>query len=425
MTKIVCIYSFQESNWISCQKIVFNLLESYRRIPDIEITPFNYDNDTTVEEIFQFSRQIQDLKPDKVIILDHKPHPLRMLNVLHKTLNGKLPEIVVHVFGDFTLYYRDWVLTEPFLIKQKVSFAVASQRQKRLIEKYLTNIECVVCPFPVEEKEFNVNEKLRIEQRKEWAVEPDAKVFVYTGRLSRQKRIHTIVSAFEEAAKDHPDAYLFFYGQTDHLGDHFLNIWETEGEYLRKLIKIHDQLPDELRSRVRFLGNVDWKKLHAVYNGADVFVSLSVHNDEDYGMSVAEAQACGLPCILSSWGGFSSFDLKDVSDAVKFVNVKFGKYNKLVSKQESINSIKDFLNLPVLPCRKTISSKSMDDKSINAVSSKLQFLLKSNAKEFEGFSPFLKFVASRAEMGLPLYMDRKARINNIYKTIYESYLSDH
>jgi len=57
-----------------------------------------------------------------------------------------------------------------------------------------------------------------------------------------------------------------------------------------------------LNDHIHFLGKLDSAQLLKANNGCDLFVSFSTYNDEDYGMSVAEALACGLPCLLSNWG---------------------------------------------------------------------------------------------------------------------------
>lgn len=420
MSKIICIYSFKESSWISCQKIVFNLLSSYRLIPDLEIIPFNYDNETSGDDFVNLLNLIQKNKPEKIVIIDHKPHPIRIFQYLHKALNGKMPPIIVHLFGDFTLYYREWVAAEPFLKDQQVTFVVPSERQAHLVSKYLLHDKALICPFPVERKEFEFDEELRRELRATWKVNDRSTVFVYTGRLSRQKRIHTLIKSFEVVAQDNEDAHLFLYGQTDHIGDQFINVWENEGEYLIRLVRLQENLPEHIRSRVHFMGNVKWQKLKAVYSAADYFVSLSVHNDEDYGMSIAEAQAAGLPCLISDWGGYGGFELKDYSEGVKFIPVKIGEYHKLVSKEETIQLMREALTRR--PDRRLITSLAMDDKSIEAVKSKVQSILKRRPEKFTTFSPFLHFVAARVEFGLGLYLNKKQQISNTYKKIYESYL---
>src|SRR5262249_14272153 len=43
---------------------------------------------------------------------------------------------------------------------------------------------------------------------------------------------------------------------------------------------------------------------HLLYSGADIFVSPSDNIQETYGLTVAEAMAYGLPCVVSDWDGY-------------------------------------------------------------------------------------------------------------------------
>lgn len=55
--------------------------------------------------------------------------------------------------------------------------------------------------------------------------------------------------------------------------------------------------------RVMFWGNVARESLPRFYGAADVFLATSVAS-ETFGITVVEAQACGLPVITTTFGGF-------------------------------------------------------------------------------------------------------------------------
>jgi glycosyltransferase involved in cell wall biosynthesis len=424
MKKILCIYSFKESSWISCQKIVANLHKSYEALPDTQVVNYNFDGENNESELRNLATIIEDTNFDKIVFLDHKPHPIAAIRAISNTLKDKTPEIIFHLYGDFSLYYREWIATEQLLKNHKIKFVVASERQQSLVRKFLTHPDsCSVCPFPVVQTEFSFNESQRFEQRRKWNVNDDAFVLLYTGRLSRQKRIHSMISAFADALTIAPekDMHLFLYGLTDNIADHFLNIWEVDGEYARKLLRIIEALPEAIASRIHFMGSLASSKLQQVYNGADYFISLSVHNDEDYGMSVAEAQACGLPCILSDWAGFSSFAFPAYPEATSYIPVHFGNKQKIVSKSATTKIILDVANQKTLN-RVKISELFVEDKSVQAVSFKIQKILDEKVSAFADFSPFLQTIVTRIEMGTGLYLNRQHNISNLYKAIYSSYV---
>ena len=79
---------------------------------------------------------------------------------------------------------------------------------------------------------------------------------------------------------------------------------------------------------IKLLGKVDDEKLYELYGKAKGFIALA--RDEDFGMTVVEAQAAGTPVIAFNGGGFkesvvdgktgiliNARDKKTISDAIK------------------------------------------------------------------------------------------------------------
>lgn len=52
---------------------------------------------------------------------------------------------------------------------------------------------------------------------------------------------------------------------------------------------------------ITFTGKVEYSKIVEYYNSLDVFITLS--NEESFGVSVIEAQACGIPVVVTNVGG--------------------------------------------------------------------------------------------------------------------------
>jgi glycosyltransferase involved in cell wall biosynthesis len=69
-------------------------------------------------------------------------------------------------------------------------------------------------------------------------------------------------------------------------------------QYLLDLIRRLD-----LCKHVRLLPGRDRAELPSLYAAADLFVNLTVHHDENFGLAQVEALACGVPVVGTHWGG--------------------------------------------------------------------------------------------------------------------------
>jgi len=104
--------------------------------------------------------------------------------------------------------------------------------------------------------------------------------FLYTGRISREKDLDDLAGAFLIARETLPDAELYLAGDGPMLGE----------------------LVGRLSGRgCHFCGELRGEELARVYSSADIFVFPST--TDTYGNSVLEAQASGLPAIVSDSGG--------------------------------------------------------------------------------------------------------------------------
>jgi glycosyltransferase involved in cell wall biosynthesis len=103
-----------------------------------------------------------------------------------------------------------------------------------------------------------------------------ATVLLYVGRISKEKNLDVIVSAWERLRR--PGLALAFVG---------------DGPWLPELKRI---VPDAI-----FTGYLSGDSLAAAFASADVFLFPST--TDTFGNVVIEALACGLPCVVSDAGG--------------------------------------------------------------------------------------------------------------------------
>jgi len=104
---------------------------------------------------------------------------------------------------------------------------------------------------------------------------------LYAGRISKDKNVGFLADLYERITTAHPQVNLLLVG---------------DGPDLREF-----QLRFQDRPRVHFTGRVDHASLPALYSLADLFVFPST--TDTFGMAVLEAQACGLPALVSDIGG--------------------------------------------------------------------------------------------------------------------------
>lgn len=104
---------------------------------------------------------------------------------------------------------------------------------------------------------------------------------LYTGRVSADKNMPFLAELFEKLAPSHREVNLLVVGD----GPGLLDMRRRLSEW----------------PRVRFTGRLPREALPTLYAGADLLVFPS--DTDTFGMTVFEAQACGLPALVSDCGG--------------------------------------------------------------------------------------------------------------------------
>ena len=311
MKKIALILQKSSSSWVSCKSITSNLEKAYQlAFPHSEVKSFFLNENSSSLDLIQLAQSLQTFQPEILSFIDHKPHPGSFLTALHEFCPDWHPELYFHVFGDFTLHAGQWLQTENILRNYPVHFFCASDKQALLLKGLLPHeSEHLVStlPFPVDTKEFYVENSEA--QKNSISVDNMNTKFLYTGRISLQKNILLLIKCFGKYLNSiNPHAELWLAGPIDDLGYPYTGRVPPVGFQSSMLMRaIEKHLTPEDRKRIIYHGNLNGTQLRSLYNRADLYISMSTHNDEDFGMAPAEAAFCGLPLILSDWAGFSSF----------------------------------------------------------------------------------------------------------------------
>ncbi|MEM3075573.1 MAG: glycosyltransferase [Candidatus Bilamarchaeaceae archaeon] len=179
---------------------------------------------------------------------------------------------------------RGWIADMAKIPVQKLVGIVFSQADvvtapttalKRELEGYgIRNVNYI--PNGISFSKFE-NVSTRQDIRKFYNIPNDAPLVLYVGRISFEKRIEVLLSAFRLVKKEVPNACLVIAGSGPYLAD-------------------YKKLANAMRLKgVLFTGFVPDRVLPLLYKTADVFVSAS--DSETFGLTFVEAMYFGLPVV--------------------------------------------------------------------------------------------------------------------------------
>ncbi len=111
----------------------------------------------------------------------------------------------------------------------------------------------------------------------------DKKIVLHIGSEEPRRNVSTILKAFKNLLKEHPDTLLVRVG--------------SKWDYITKMIDRMD-----LSSNIIRPGRVDEDLLPLYYSAADVYVCLDIHTG--FGLPCLESEASGIPVVSSREGAF-------------------------------------------------------------------------------------------------------------------------
>lgn len=431
--KVALVTKSHLSDWVSCQSISSNLLKCYL---ENELTPsaestfqrffFDHKSHFTTKST---AAKIKEWNADKIVFLDHAPCPALLINALFELDASYRPELLIHVFGDFTLHAQAWVDAETALKNYPLTFICASEKQATLVSSFMSpapkapSALTTVLPFPVSEINFFHSADLRHILRSKMGLSPTDTVLFYSGRISLQKNIITLIRAFDYYQKHiNPNAYLWLAGPVDDLGNPYLGKRSAIGlmSYdIQTLIK--DLFQNERTKRIHYFGDLDHCDLNETYNAADLYISLSTHNDEDFGMAPAEALMTGCSCLLTDWGGYSGFKTL-APDLCSLIPVEFGR-RKVAPEQANV--LRTLFTAPPIndeKRRSELASSVIEVLGLKSTKYKvLSLLTQQQNKFFSEFQPSFKKLAQNFALNPEAPLSCGQEYSSLYKEIYHVY----
>lgn len=308
----------EPSAWTSCQSISTNLLRSYKlafpgsRVFTLDVPLLKRRSWSSQNYIKEICLELARVKSEQVVFIDWEPAQFELIEALARFVRntGIKLEFTIHVYADLVLWPAQWAKIGEAMRGLPLRCVFASAKECEISSQFLKEPKgtSFICPFPVDTTHFRYDPKIRQKARQALGLAKNEKLIVYSGRLSQQKNVHLLVKEFRSLAEQYPNPLrMVLVGSFDDMGAAVLGLPSPLGWYFQKMRTALDLLPNNLRDRIQIQGFKSAEEIRDLLNAADLFWSLSTHHNEDFGMAIAEALACGLPSVITDWAGYSSF----------------------------------------------------------------------------------------------------------------------
>jgi len=202
----------------------------------------------------------------------------RILKIpVHGTYHTAFPQYVRMFTEDPAMEDAAWRYMRWFYGQMDTIYAPSRSTAQDLTERGIKAERIVVHPRGVDAERFHPDSEGRFFE--DLGLARQFKI-LYVGRVSREKSLDVLAESFRQVHRHRPDARLVIVG---------------DGPYLEEMRAQTADLP------VIFTGYLQGDALTSAYAGADLFVFPSA--TDTFGNVVLEAQASGLPVVVTSSGG--------------------------------------------------------------------------------------------------------------------------
>ena len=234
------------------------------------------------------SRVIKDIEKNKknydLVIVENNAS---LVNPLSRKFRGK---IILHLHNDnLNIDERDG--RETFDNCKRI-YTVSNYIKGRVetIEKS-DKVVTLYNGINIEMFTQNSNNQKRNEIRQKYGINDNEIVFVFGGRVCKDKGVKELIQAFNLAHEKNPNIKLMIVG-----GSFFSSKKKTK--YIKKLINI----AEKNKKDIIFTGYINYNDMSNIYNMADVQVVPSMF-DDPCPLTVIEGMVMGLPQIVTQSGG--------------------------------------------------------------------------------------------------------------------------
>ncbi|MGD9251316.1 MAG: glycosyltransferase [Desulfobacterales bacterium] len=194
------------------------------------------------------------------------------------TYHTQLPQYAQSLTGDAAMEELTWKYVIWYYDQMDVIYVPSASTRQELIDHGIKPEKVQRYPRGIDIKHFRPQQENDYWDRKYGL--RDVCTLLYVGRVSKEKNLDLLVDAYRALRERTDQAHLVVVG---------------DGPYLADMHKALAELP------CTFTGVLKGDDLVGAYTSADVFVFPSA--TDTFGNVILEAQACGLPVIVSDQGG--------------------------------------------------------------------------------------------------------------------------
>jgi glycosyltransferase involved in cell wall biosynthesis len=190
------------------------------------------------------------------------------------TYHTSVPQYALHLTADSGMEDIMWRYITWFYNQADAILAPSRYTAAELVRHGIPEEKLRIMPRGVDVERFRRDAGLRAPGL------PEGKKLLYVGRVSKEKNMPLLCDVFKRLHEITPDVHLIVVG---------------DGPYLGEMKEALEDYP------CLFTGYREGAELVAIYNSCDLFVFPS--STDTFGNVVLEAQACGLPVVVTDVGG--------------------------------------------------------------------------------------------------------------------------
>ncbi|MEZ4526588.1 MAG: glycosyltransferase [Desulfobacterales bacterium] len=194
------------------------------------------------------------------------------------TYHTAFPQYARYLTGDAMIEELTWKFTLWYYDQMDVIYVSSQSSADELREKGIRPEKIRLIPRGIDTEFFHPGKRNGY-LKKHYGIQEKTRL-LYVGRVSKEKNLPLLTQAFTELAQSMPDVHLIVVG---------------DGPWLPEMQRMLNDTP------CTFTGYLEGEALSAVYASADLFVFPST--TDTFGNVVLEAQASGLPVIVTDQGG--------------------------------------------------------------------------------------------------------------------------